>query len=145
MLHVHIIVAICVAFSHCLLIVLLLFFSCCCYYSCCFFSLCHCYSSWVTFSHCPCCSSHITFILLMLPSRTTFSSFFVMPLSLFSHYPYCSSWVAIVALLSLLFLFHFKYLLAQLFLFFLHCCYYVSLLDMVLPLPLPCASLSLKL
>ncbi len=105
-----------------------------------FFSFCHCYSSWVAFSRCPCGYSRITFIvLLMLPSRTDLSSFLVMPLSFFSHYPYCFSCVAIVALLSLSFFFHFKYLLTQLLLFFLHYCHYVSLVDMVLPLPLPCA------
>lgn len=84
-------------------------------------------------------------ILLGLPSHIALFSFLVMPLSFFSHYPYCSCCVVIAALPSLLLFFHFKYLLAQLLLFFLHCCHYVSLVDMVLPLPLLCASWSLKL
>jgi hypothetical protein len=111
-----------------------------------FSSLCHCFSSRVAFSHCPCCYSRITFIvLLMLPSHIALFSFLVMPLLFFSRYPYCSCCVVIAAFPSLSLFFLFKYLLAQLLLFFLHCCHYVSLVDMVLPLPLLCASWSLKL
>ncbi len=146
MLHVHILVAIRVAFSHCLLIVLLLLFSCC-YYCCC------CFSHFViaTLFGLP---FHTALVdILASPSlffsccllTTALSSFLVMPLSLFSHYPYCSFCVVIVAFFLLSPFLHFKYLMAQLLLFFVHCCYYVSLVDMVLPLPLPRASRSLKL